>query len=290
MKKIFLFALVLATVGFVSCDPKEKDTDKTPTPTPTPVDELKVDTIPTNKKVLLEEYTGKTCGYCPDGHKRANALMEANPGNVFVINIHEGSYASGTPNYKTSFGAALMNQTGLTGFPSGTINRHVFKGGAMALNRGEWATYAAQVIAEPSYVNIAALATIDTDNRKVQVRVKVYYTSDAVNVNNLNIAVIQDSIIGPQSGASTFYPAMGTDNAYQHNHMLRHLITGQWGEAIDIRTKGTLYEKTFLWDVPADLNSIPLLLEKLKVIAFIAEDRKDVVTACESQIKYGKVE
>ncbi|MEK9601231.1 MAG: hypothetical protein VW147_05270, partial [Bacteroidota bacterium] len=41
-----------------------------------------VSTTPENKKVILEELTGVNCTYCPDGHKRANAIKDNNPDNV----------------------------------------------------------------------------------------------------------------------------------------------------------------------------------------------------------------
>ena len=63
-----------------------------------------VSTTPTNKNVILEELTGKTCVYCPDGHKRAQQLKDANPGRVVLLNIHTGGYAAGIPNYRTSWG------------------------------------------------------------------------------------------------------------------------------------------------------------------------------------------
>ncbi len=69
-----------------------------------------VSTTPANKNVVLEEYTGINCTYCPDGHKRANQFADANPGRVVLINIHQGSFANGTPNYKTQWGDALAGQ------------------------------------------------------------------------------------------------------------------------------------------------------------------------------------
>ena len=53
-----------------------------------------VNTSPQNKKVLLEEFTGIHCGYCPDGHLLAQNLHDAYPDDVFLINIHTGGYAS----------------------------------------------------------------------------------------------------------------------------------------------------------------------------------------------------
>ena len=55
-----------------------------------------VSTEVSNKNVVLEEYTGINCGYCPDGHRIANEIAAAHPGRVFVINVHAGSYAANT--------------------------------------------------------------------------------------------------------------------------------------------------------------------------------------------------
>ena len=48
-----------------------------------------VSTTPSNKNVVLEEYTGVNCTWCPDGHKRANQLKASHPGRVCLINIHQ---------------------------------------------------------------------------------------------------------------------------------------------------------------------------------------------------------
>ncbi|MEE0927498.1 MAG: hypothetical protein UH641_07840, partial [Bacteroidales bacterium] len=53
-----------------------------------------VSTEPANRNVIIEEYTGINCGYCPEGHKIVREYMEANPGRVFGINIHQGGYAA----------------------------------------------------------------------------------------------------------------------------------------------------------------------------------------------------
>ena len=59
-----------------------------------------------SKNVILEEYTGIYCGYCPDGHKRAQEYHDAHPDDVFIIAIHEGySSSQSGENFTTSFGA-----------------------------------------------------------------------------------------------------------------------------------------------------------------------------------------
>ena len=46
-----------------------------------------VSTDPENKNVVLEEYTGIHCVWCPEGHAIAQAMQNNNPGDVFLINI-----------------------------------------------------------------------------------------------------------------------------------------------------------------------------------------------------------
>lgn len=83
-----------------------------------------VSTEPANRNVVIEEFTGVNCGYCPDGHRIVREYQEANPGRVFGINIHQGGYAA---LYTTQWGDAIANQTGLQGYPAGTVNRHLFQ-------------------------------------------------------------------------------------------------------------------------------------------------------------------
>ena len=244
-----------------------------------------VSTAPSNKNVLLEEYTGINCGYCPDGHRIANEIAAAHPGRVFVINVHAGSYAANT--YTTQFGTALANQTGLTGYPSGTINRHVFSGSNTALSRSTWSTNANTILNTLSPVNIAAQGTLDWTTRELTLTVQLYYTADEANPTNmLNVAIIQDNVLGSQSGAS-YNPSQVVGNQYRHMHMLRHLITGQWGEEVTTTTQGSFVERTFTYTIPSSLgspNAILAKLEDLHFIAFVAQGHQEVLTACEAQI------
>lgn len=244
-----------------------------------------VSTTPANKNVILEEYTGKACVYCPDGHRIAQELVAANPGRVFAINIHQGGYASGTPNYTTQWGNALAGQTGLQGYPSGTINRHVFTGTTTALNRGDWAKYADTIMSKPSPVNIAAQSTIDWATRVLTVVVEVYYTANAVNpTNKLNVALLQNDILGPQTGGATYNPTMMVGSLYRHMHMLRHLLTGQWGVDINTTTNGSFFTQTFTYNIPYAINDISVILDKIDVVAFVTEGNQEILTGCESSM------
>lgn len=251
--------------------------------------QLPVSQTPETKKIVLEEHTGKTCGFCPDGHKIADGLKQADPDNVFLINIHAGSYASGTPNYRTDFGSAIASQTQLSGYPSGTVNRFYFgysqsntPTGATALSRGQWAQAAATAKTQDAIVNVACEASIDVVTNILTVDVEAYYTgSGAAASNYMNVALTQDDIMGPQSGASTWWPEQidPETGEYQHNHMLRHLLTGQWGDEVTTTSMGTLFSKTYTYNLPATIGDVDIDVSKLHVVAFMTESTQDIMNA-----------
>ncbi|MDR1005600.1 MAG: Omp28-related outer membrane protein [Bacteroidales bacterium] len=241
-----------------------------------------VSTTPENRKVVLEEFTGINCTWCPDGHKTANNLAAANPGNVSIINIHQGGFAAST--YTTQWGNALANQYSISSYPNATVNR----GATSSSDRSVWTTWANNVLATPSCVNIATTATVDVATRVMNVHVEVYYTDSAEGaVNFLNIALVQDSVYGSQVGGSQLNPdQVAPDGSYIHMHMLRDLLTGQWGDTLktDGTTTipaGTYIEKDYTYTIPEQLgspNPIPTELGNLHIVAFITKDHKTIYT------------
>ena len=245
-----------------------------------------VSTEPANRNVVIEEFTGVNCGFCPDGHRIVREYQEANPGRVFAINIHQGGYAA---LYTTQWGNALNNQTGMAGsYPSGTINRHVFSDGVTGLSRADFASCGNQIKEMPSFVNVAAQASIDAATRTLTVNVEVYYTGDAETGSNyLNVALLQDSVIGPQSGGSNFNPTQVTaDGQYIHMHMLRDLLTGQWGEELTVEgsaviPQGTLFQKTYTYTIPAYMSDAVVKLPQLHLVVFVTKDHQEIYTGSE---------
>lgn len=239
-----------------------------------------VSTEPSNKNVIIEEFTGINCGYCPMGHKAVREYEEANPGRAFGINIHQGIYAAA---YTTQWGNAIANQTGLSGYPSGTVNRHVFSGTTTAIHPADCAQYADIIKEQSSFVNVAAQATIDAETRTLTIDVEAYYTADAeTGMNLLNVALLQDSIIGTQSGSSYNPEQVTSDGQYIHMNMLRDLITGQWGDTIQVEEgvipAGTLFQKTYTYQIPTIISNEPIKLTHLNLVVFIAKDKQEIYT------------
>ena len=166
--------------------------------------QLPVSTTPKSRKVVLEEFTGIHCQYCPDGHKIAQQIEASKPANdVMLVNIHTGGYATpstGEPDYRTAEGNAIagMPGMGITGYPTGAINRHVFSGTAMAHSRGAWVTNVNTMLAQSSPVNVALQGTLNAVTRVLTVAAQVYYTGNSITpTNSLTIMLTEDWVVGP---------------------------------------------------------------------------------------------
>jgi len=238
-----------------------------------------VSTSVEKRNVIIEEYTGVGCGYCPDGHARANEICENNAGHAWAINIHQGGYATGS-GYETQWGDGLAGQYNISGYPCGTVNR-----GSMS-DRGQWAGQASSIRNEDSPVNVAARATIDPMTREMVIDVEVYYTGTQTATSNfLNVALVQNNIIGPQSNYGEYNAEYITeDGQYRHMHMLRDLITGQWGEELTDLSANTLLERTYTYQIPAAIGAVPINnFDDLEVIVFVSETHKNILTGTEAE-------
>jgi thiol-disulfide isomerase/thioredoxin len=267
---------VIQPILNAGCVPKDCPTGGEPTI---------VSTDPENRNVVLEEFTGIHCVYCPSGHHIAHELMMAHPDDFFPINVHQGSFAtpsSGEPDFRTPFGDALAAQTGLTGYPAGTINRHLFsgmsQGSGTAMSRGNWGTATNMVLSEISYVNVGAEATLDINTSELTVHVEVYYTGDSPEATNfINIALLESNVEGPQTGGATYNPDFVLPNGnYSHQHMLRHLITGQWGEEITTTSTGSFVDLNYTYTIPGAYNGITVNLANFSLVAFVTETTQEI--------------
>jgi len=249
--------------------------------------QLPVSTAPSNKTVVLEEFTGIHCGYCPDGHKIANDIKAANtPGKVIPINIHTGGYAtpSGSePDYRTAEGNAIaaISTMGITGYPTGSMNRHVYTGTAITMSRGVWAQYATQTLAQSSYVNVALQGTLDVTSRLLTVNVEVYYTgASPASTNNLTVMLLENNVVGPQSNYGNYNPTqINADGTYNHQHMLRKVLnTSAMGEVLSTTTSGTLVQKQYTYMIPAQFVNNTPQLGNLELVAFVAESNTEIIS------------
>ncbi|MCM1530864.1 MAG: Omp28-related outer membrane protein [Bacteroides sp.] len=244
-----------------------------------------VSDVPQNRNVLLEEYTAINCGNCPDGHKRAAELMAEHPQQVFLMNVHGTGLAAPVSaneiDLRTAYGEELILQASALSIPTGSLNRHIFAPNTTtALNRDVWNERAAELLAMPSYVNIAAQAILNWETRELSVKVQLYYTGTPSQKNFIHVAVLQDSIIGYQNGSYLNPTQVTPDDRYLHMHVFRDFLTGQWGEEVNPQGNGTLIEKTFTKTLPSKIGKVKLNLCDLQLIAFVSESKEEILNVC----------
>ena len=74
------------------------------------------------------------------------------------------------------------------------------------------------------------------------------------------------------------------DGLYRHQHMLRDLVTGQWGDDITTTTAGTTVSRQYVYTVPADVNGVPVDLGQIELVAFITEANQHIETGTSGPI------
>ena len=240
---------------------------------------------PSNKNVVLEEFTGINSDYCPDGHRIVDDIVAANPNRVFAINIHAGGYAANT--YTTFDGDRLRDKWNVTSYPSGMINRTTFTGTSPIYGEFYFSQYTNNQLNTPACANIAARCTIDCATRVMTVNVQLFYTDNSsVDTNFISAALVQDNIPGPQRGAS-YYPSQVINGQYNHMHMFRGFVNGSvWGDTVTTTDSGSFVARTYTYTLPQTIGNAPVRINDLSIVAFVSEGKANIINSCKAAITY----
>ena len=253
-----------------------------------------VSTEPANRNVILEEFTGRNCGYCPDGHAKANQIIAAHPGRVWAMNLHCTSLSpTSYPNLNCPDGTAISNGFNFSGIPTGVVNRH----SGTAADRGQWASLTNQQLSQAAECNVAGLAVVNPQTRVATITVEVYYTGNSTSEQNyLTVAMLQDSILGSQADYGNYNPTQWIGNQYVHMHTLRDVINESvWGDAISPTTQGTLITRTYQYEIPEVIgspNGVEVILEHIHFLAFVSQQfqgtpTRPILNACQLDMVFG---
>lgn len=255
-----------------------------------------VSTEPANRNVILEEFTGRTCTWCPSGHVIANQIKAQYPDRFWSVNIHSDGYFSATsyPNLNTAKGNQIRAAFNATSFPSGIVNRST----ASAVGRGEWTGQTNNQIGQAAECNVAGFAAVNPDTRVATITVEVYYTGNSsVDQNYLTVVMLQDSIWGSQTGGSD-NPSQWVNGQYCHMHTFRDVITDVMGDAISPTTQGTLVTRTYEYTIPEIIgspNGVEVDLNNINFVAWVSEryqgtPTRPILNACELDMVQGSNE
>ncbi|HNK42064.1 MAG TPA: Omp28-related outer membrane protein, partial [Flavobacteriales bacterium] len=231
-----------------------------------------VNTTPENRTVLLEDFTGIHCGYCPEGHVIMAALEERFGPRYVGVGVHAGGFAvpqGNEPDFRTDEGTAIDAHFTISGYPAGVINRHLFDG-EDDLGRGSWEGAVEQVLDMPSPVNLGVESSYDAGTQTLTVHTHALYTGDSPSGNDyISVLVTESHIIGYQADYTN-----GTHQNYDHLHVLRGYLTDTWGEDVGNHVAGETVDRTYTMAVPPEWN-----IANCEVVAFISEYQTEVYQA-----------
>ena len=236
-----------------------------------------VSTGPANKNVVIEDFTGRGCGYCPIAHRVTHEIMTSNPDKVWTVAIHSAGGLSPTsyPNLNTTTSSIYANAFPYSGIPAGLFNRNSSSAVGINESGSTWVSYVNQQLSQAAECNVAGVARINPETRVASITAEVYYTGNStVNENYLTIVMIQDSILGAQSDYGNYNPGGWIGNQYVHMHVFRDVITSTWGDAISPTTQGTLITKNYEYTIPESIgspNGVAVDLDQINFIVFVSE-------------------
>ena len=251
MKKLTTSALLLAAILLTSCGGSDDNSGgngngggSTPV---TPI------AGKFTKNVLIEDFTGTWCGYCPRVAYGIEKVLEQNITAVPVA-IHRGNDP-----YNFAEGSILESQINLTGYPTAMINRTL-----------EWAnpepnnTIQVKNQTGPNAdLGIAMNSTVANGTINLDVKVKF----DA-NMTGLKLVVyaLENNLIYNQTNYTSYYGGVSTIQNFEHDNVLRASLTNILGDAITSNTNdGDIYSRNFTVNVPSNVANA----SNLSFVAFV---------------------
>lgn len=203
------------------------------------------------RKLLLEEFTGHTCVNCPDGHRRANLLIDKYQDSIVVIAIHAGVFSQPElpdfpADYRTSVGTAINDAFGVQGYPSGMVNRLSFNG-SIIQDRTAWGMACNAIDKQQVKLAIQMICDYNSTEQKACVHSKITFLQDVQANLKLSVFMIEDSIVSPQKNSFANLGTVPVIHDYCHKHMLRASLNTIWGEAIpgNVMTSGSSMYKGY---------------------------------------------
>lgn len=239
-------------------------------------------TEPAPKNVLIEDFTGIHCSNCPRGHAILAGMLQAQPERVIGVGIHTGDFAqpmTGQPDFRLSEGESYMNRFNISSFPSALINRAPYLDMyPLGTSLWELATRAQAELTADVNLQIDK-AEMDVNSRVLKVKVSGCFTAEPPVDPLITLWITQSGLYGPQTGASK-------GNYYQHDHVLRVVLTDKWGDALPAVTKGEVFTFEKEFTLPESVRDIPLTPGDLELVAFVSQQKREVLNVTKAHLTY----
>jgi hypothetical protein len=237
------------------------------------------------RKVVVEDYTGIWCGWCPNGRTASEHLMATFGSKVICIGVHSSDALS------TGYPDNLINGIGVPGFPMGSIDRHndpsvaggIFQGCGSTPTCSDWDQSVTDRLNTTAPVAVSITSTYNSSTRAMTATVTANFVASASGNMNINCVLVEDSIEtdGQQHNYMTDntygnfagWPWYGKGNpitTYCQRDVARtNLSAAVIGDAGVIPTSvssGGNYSKSYSYTIPAGWNAT-----HVKIVGFVCQ-------------------
>ena len=214
-----------------------------------------------SQKVLVEDYTGTWCGYCPRlAYNLEQAEMQDS--RVVGVGVHSGDVM------ETAATSPMESAYGVNSWPDGRINRNI--------NWNESVSQVISYIGDESDLGLAINSTLNGST--ITVDVKVGYAT-SVSGSKLVVYLLEDGLLYDQrnymndDANSPWYQAGDPIANFEHNNVLRLVFSDVFGDTIADGQLGSESATSFTASVPSAVQDN----SKLEIVAFVIGDDGRVV-------------
>lgn len=221
-----------------------------------------------SRTVLIEEFTGEWCGWCPIGMMELENLAEKYGDTLIIVAVHTSDPLE-PPSASTMIGAWASSA------PSALINRtYDTVIGSQVFGTGDWDEIIARQINTPAPCNVHLTYTYNDVSREISSTVTASFTESYIGDARLNVYIVEDSVIGdsqsnylsgdPAFINTPFYSLPEYIPGFAHHHVLREMLGESYGiDGIipDTVFAGQQFQYTFTFTFPDEFN-----IDKLHII------------------------
>ena len=219
------------------------------------------------KRVLVEDYTGTWCGWCPRV-SHAMKLVKNISEDVVFIAIHRAPTGTADP-YNYTNASELEAMINTPGYPKGFVNRvH------------QWRfpePFNIQQVLEFTHgpnPKLGLAINSSSNNNNLSVEVKVDFAQDFENLK-IVVQLLENGLVYPQVNYTDYYGGENPIASYVHDYTLRQTLTHILGDEIPSEASKTNNS----WSKNISIN-IPEAVEnsnKIDLIAFVVNESNEVV-------------
>ena len=227
--------------------------------------------------VLVEDYTGTWCGWCPRV-SQAIKLLKEETSQISVVAVHVGD------NMQISKSSALTNAFSVNSYPHVRLNRNSKWDGDQPNNLGA----VTGLLGSPRKIGLAMESSLN--DRTLSLKVKTQFGFPYTDLK-LVVFVLENEIIADQINFTSYFPELdrytNSDNqpvskSFIHDNVLRESLTAVLGDDIESSStqSGIIYEKSFNYDIPSDFD-----ISKMEVVAIIVDKDKQAINSRMSKLE-----